>query len=250
MQAGQVVSRTEVNALFTCENQDFETGSGQWSECTRLVVTGAGPAVSGIYEIQNQRSNGRPYYRQMVEGNYYIYSFCFKWENVSGCPRWLVGSEVGSVSAAYFAESGSDPSKADGPVCEIYTTLPACKAAVSCSWGAGDDSCTFAKNGTCDEWTGGCSQGTDSTDCMGTGTCTGPGPWKRWNGNKWVASSMAVTCNSMAVASTAPDISFDPLIESEVFSYSCDVLGSGYTGKWYACPRTRADAQLRTVNVL
>ena len=244
MQAGQVVSRTEVNALFTCENQDFETGSGQWSECTRLVVTGAGPAVSGTYEIQHQRniislSDGRPYYRQMVGGNYYIYSFCFKWDNVSGCPRWLVGSEVGSVSAAYFTESGSDPSKADGPVCEIYKTLPACKAAMSCSWGAGDDSCIFAKDGTCDEWTGGCSQGTDSTDCMGTGTCTGPGPWKRWNGNTWVASSMTVTCNPTAGANTAPDISFDPLMETQVFPYSCDLLGSGYTGKWYACPRGR-----------
>ena len=243
MQAGQEVSKVDVNALFTCENQDFEAGNAGWSGCTKLVVSGAGAAISGVYTIQNRRSDGRPYYRQMDGtarwGNYYIYSFCFKWENVSGCPRWLLGSEAGSVSAAYFAESGSDPSLAVAPMCESFATSSACEATASCAWKVGDDSCEFANDDTCQEMTGDCPQGTDSTDCRGTGTCSGPGPWKRWNGNDWVSSGMTVTCDANAAAIT-PDTNFDPLLEAATFPFSCDLIGSEYTGKWYECPRKRA----------
>jgi len=185
MQAGQVVSKADVNALLTCEHANFEPGDAMWNECTRVVVSGAGAAISGIYEIQLQRSDGRPYYKQMVGGNYYIYSFCNKWQDVTGCPRWLVGSSVGSVSAAYFSESGLDPSLATA------------------------------------------------------------GSWQRWNGNTWEGSSMTVICDKTASANTAPDTTFDALIEQETLPNSCDVLlGREYTGMW----RDRSTFQITIIN--
>ena len=113
MKAGKVVSKDQVNSLVWCENADIEPmGVSAWAECGRLRVSGAGNAIDGIYAIQTQRSDGRPYYKQMYGGHYYIYSYCNKHNNGTGCARWQVGSSIGSVAAVYFADSGkqTDPS--------------------------------------------------------------------------------------------------------------------------------------------
>lgn len=102
----------------TCENALFEPFVGILTECKKLVVSDAGDAISGIYLMQTERSDGRAYYRQnkggAFPGPYYVYSFCNKGGKAVGCPRWHIGSAQGSVSAAYFAESsGTDPSTVD-----------------------------------------------------------------------------------------------------------------------------------------
>jgi hypothetical protein len=112
MKAGKTVGKDAVNSLIWCENADFEPGDTFWSECGSIIVSGASNSFSGTYSIQAQRHDGRPYYKQMSGGNYYIYSYCNKVRNMMGCPRWILGSVIGSISGVYFTDSGSDPSLA------------------------------------------------------------------------------------------------------------------------------------------
>jgi hypothetical protein len=112
MKAGDVVGKDVVNALLTCDSAEYQPGPAAWSECSRLIVAGAGAAISGIYAVELDMLDGRPYYRQGNGGNYYIYSYCNSWEPARGCPRWLIGSVPGSVAAAFYSESGADPSRA------------------------------------------------------------------------------------------------------------------------------------------
>ena len=141
MSAGEVVSKATVNALMTCDSAEYQPAPATFTECTRFVVTGAGDAISGIYSVEQRWLDGRPYYKQRNGGDYYIYSYCNNWEARAGCPRWLVGSVPGSVAAAYYSESGTDPSSAaagswlqwdgEGWVSSIM--------AVSCSEGGAED---------------------------------------------------------------------------------------------------------------
>ena len=43
---------------------------------------------------------------------------------------------------------------------------------------------------------------------------------------------MNVMCDSTASANSAPDVTFDPMIEEETMPNSCDMLGREYRGKW------------------
>lgn len=109
-----VFGKPVINAILTCETAStYETATAafQAQVCGELGIDGsraAQKAMMGRYLLQSQTFDGRALYRH-DSGNYFLYSFCNETKRSDiECPRWYLGTSIGSISAGLYSEGGSD----------------------------------------------------------------------------------------------------------------------------------------------